>query len=110
MMRTLKKTYILASILLMLSACSASQYTGMAIVWIGYTIWTDKLPTDKVLEIITKKDCNTIRAEEEGGEVCREFADNDRNAGDVPLWCYRTIGGIDCYNNEIPQYSDRLVQ
>ncbi|MCH9853803.1 MAG: hypothetical protein K0U45_09925 [Alphaproteobacteria bacterium] len=93
-----------------LSGCTTSQFATAAILAVGYTIWTDKLPTDRVLEAITDKDCSTVRAEEEGGAVCVDKEDAQPKASDVPIWCYRSIAGVDCYDNEIPQYSDRLIK
>ncbi len=107
------KSKVIASLVIMcffLSGCTASQFSAIGIFAIGYTIWTDKLPTDRILESITDKDCSTVRAELEGGPVCVEKVENEAQGSDVPIWCYRNIAGIDCYYQEIPQYSDRLVK
>ncbi|MCH9845380.1 MAG: hypothetical protein K0U39_07710 [Alphaproteobacteria bacterium] len=93
-----------------LSGCTTSQFATAAILAVGYTIWTDKLPTDSLLEVITDKDCSTVRAEEEGGAVCIDKEDTPPKASDVPIWCYRSLGSVDCYDTEIPQYSDRLIK
>ncbi len=81
----------------------------MFIVGVGYTIWTDKLPTDTVLEVIMGKECSTARAQDEGGDVCQDSEEQGALESAVPRWCYRTIAGVDCYQQEIPQYADRLV-
>ncbi len=111
-MRKLKKRMIIFIVVALfgLSGCTTSQFTGAFILAVSYTIWTDKLPTDSVLEAITDKDCSTIRAEEEGGAICIEKEDTPAKGSDVPIWCYRSIAGVDCYENEIPQYSDRLIK
>ena len=96
---------------LMLSACTSSQYTTLFIIGVGYTIWTDKLPTDAALEAFTGKECSTPRAIEEGGNVCETPDDiTEGKPSAVPKWCYKTLGGVDCYDKEIPEFSDRLIQ
>ena len=32
------------------------------------------------------------------------------NPAAVPKWCYKTLGEVDCYDKEIPEFSDRLIQ
>ena len=82
---------------LALAACGTET---LAVASMATIINTDKLPSDYIAELTTGQDCNTIRASRDGGQVCR-----DPNAGQVyerPVYCYRTLGQITCYDKPEP--------
>ncbi len=59
----------------------------------------DKLPTDFLAEAVTGQDCNYIRHLDDKGPYCRP---RERRVIERPLYCYRTLGGIDCYEERNP--------
>ena len=91
------------------SLCSCA--TGAAVLGIAYTVQTNRLPTDALASAILQKDCNLIRQEEEGGAWCRDKgAERERRASQPPVWCYRSLGEVSCYDRPIAEESAQLVQ
>lgn len=84
-----------------LSSCTGVE-TGAALVAtsIAIIITEGKLPTDLVADEITGEDCNAIRRFKDKGDLCRprikpEFIDK-------PVYCYRTLGAVECYDRRDP--------
>ncbi|NQY82834.1 MAG: hypothetical protein HRT36_07500 [Alphaproteobacteria bacterium] len=69
--------------------------------------FTKKLPTDHIAELITDLDCDYMRSLEDGGYLCRP---KNSQIVEAPVYCYRTLGRVDCYRQ--PQLSEnvRLVE
>jgi len=60
---------------------------------------SDKLPTDHLAEAITGLDCSTVRMINDNGPLCRR---ENPIVIEPPLYCYRTLGSIDCYREPDP--------
>lgn len=68
---------------------------------------TDKTPADHVASWVTGLDCS-LRQAADTRQYCR---DPETKVAAAPLYCYRTIGKISCYNEPDPHASDsQLVQ
>ena len=94
-------------VLVSLSSCA----TSAAVLGIAYTVQTNRLPTDALASAILDKDCSLIRQEEEGGAWCRDKgAERDRGASQPPVWCYRSLGEVSCYDRPLLEESAQLVQ
>ena len=93
---------------LSLSSCA----TGAAVLGIAYTVQTNRLPTDALASAILNKDCSLVRQQEEGGGAwCREKgAGRNRGPSQPPLWCYRSLGEVSCYDRPLQEESAELVQ
>ena len=100
--------YIVAPLaLLFLCSCA----TGVAALGIAYTVQTHRLPSDDLASAILNKDCNALRQQEEGGAWCRDRdAEKTRGASQPPIWCYRSLGDVSCYDRPIEEESAQLVQ
>ena len=94
--------------LVLLCSCA----TGAAVLGIAYTVQTNRLPTDALASAILGKDCSLVRQEEEGGGAwCRDKgAEGERGASQPPVWCYRSLGEVSCYDRPILEESAQLVQ
>ncbi len=93
--------------LVLLCSCAA----GAAVLGIAYTVHTNRLPTDALASAMLDKDCSMIRQEEEGGAWCRDKgAERDKGASQPPVWCYRSLGEVNCYDRPIAEESAQLVQ
>ncbi len=90
---------ILASILFLLTACGTeSVYVISA--GLANFVHTDKLPTDYIAERASGKECNLLKAIEDGGPMCRDSF--KREIIEKPIYCYRTIGQPTCYATPDP--------
>ena len=89
----------------------ASCATGAAVLGIAYTVQTNRLPTDALASAISNKDCSMIRQAEEGGAWCRaKGAGREHGASQPPLWCYRSLGEVSCYDSPVAEETAQLVQ
>ena len=83
--------------LLALAACTPSAQvalTGASLVSLAHT---DKTVGDHVSTWAFDKDCSLIQFID-GEEYCQEYEDAAAKAAEQPvLHCYRTIGGVSCY-------------
>ena len=83
----------------------------MASASIATFVQTDKTMTDHVVSFIYDEDCSILYTQD-GGEYCRD--ENYGKEDDFVVqenYCYRTIGGIDCYAEEDPKASsDQVVK
>ncbi|MCR9220851.1 MAG: hypothetical protein NXI21_11540 [Alphaproteobacteria bacterium] len=63
------------------------------------TVLEDKLPTDYIAEAVTGLDCSYIRHLDDKGPLCRP---ERREVIERPLYCYRTLGQIECFEERDP--------
>ncbi|MEQ8604569.1 MAG: hypothetical protein RIB45_14740 [Marivibrio sp.] len=86
---------------LTLGGCIGGVGTG-ALLAAGATTTTvleDKLPSDFIAEAVTGQDCSYIRQLEDKGPLCRP---ERREVIERPLYCYRTLGQIECFEERDP--------
>ncbi len=95
-MRGLRAIVVLAAITLM-AACGTES---VAIVGAGVAsfIHTDRFPTDYIGELATGKQCDTLAALKTGAPFCRDPVQVYQR----PLYCYRSLGAIECYTTPDP--------
>lgn len=67
---------------------------------------TDKTIIDHIAGGVTGEDCSTLRSMD-GGHYCQPHYENKPVA--EPLYCYRTLAKVTCYNQPSPNPADRLV-
>ena len=90
-----------------LSSCA----TGAAVLGVAYTVQTGRLPTDALASAMSDKNCDLIRQSEKGGTWCRDRgAEGERGASQPPVWCYRSLGEVSCYDRPVVEESAQLVQ
>jgi hypothetical protein len=84
----------------LLTACgsAATFYVGSAM--LANFVYTDKLPTDYLAELASGQECSFLKAQEDGGPFCRDSF--ERVVYEAPLYCYRTLGEIACYDKRDP--------
>ena len=98
-----------------LGGCSGTAAIAMAGISATSFAMTDKFPTDHVASWVTGEDCSALQAEQTG-EYCRTpeeiaAAEAAEKPGVAPaVYCYRTIGEIDCQSEPDPTAESRLVQ
>ena len=63
------------------------------------TVMEDKLPSDFIAEAVTGQDCSYIRHVKDKGPLCRP---ERREVIERPLYCYRTLGQIECFEERDP--------
>ncbi len=63
-------------------------------------IQSDRLPQDYLAELVTGKECNTLKAMRDKGPLCRESF--DPQIYEKPIYCYRTLGKVACYAQPDP--------
>ena len=85
---------------LLVAACGSvtSAYLGGAM--LANFVYTDKLPTDYLAEMASGQECNLLKAQKDGGPFCRDSF--ERVVYEAPLYCYRTLGQIACYDKRDP--------
>ncbi len=89
----------------LLSGCGTSEAL-MASASIATFVQTDKTMTDHVVSYIYGEDCSVLYTED-GGDYCRDETYGQADDKVVQQsYCYRTIGGIDCYVQEDPKASE----
>ena len=64
-------------------------------------IHTEKLPFDYIAELASGEECRPVVAVRDGGPLCRDNFDEPRFY-EKPIYCYRTIGTISCYDEPDP--------
>lgn len=109
-MKKVRTTFVKAgglSLALMLGACTGVEPAVMFLAATSSITMNDKLPTDYIAEGMTGKDCSYIQAQEDGGPLCRS-ADYGKVI-EKPIYCYRTLGAVECYNEPDPYKAGQLV-
>jgi hypothetical protein len=92
-----------------LGACGSDLLTpfGLAAVSTAIIINEDKTPSDIIASAVTGEDCNTIRKSRDKGPLCRAPREE---IIEPPLFCYRTLGDINCFAEPDPYgYDQREV-
>lgn len=83
-----------------LSACAPAEHLpGSALVagaGIATLIATDKTITDHVVSLVKDEDCRTT-AYFETGHYCQPHAEEVVTVVREPVYCYRTLGDVDCH-------------
>lgn len=67
---------------------------------------TDKTLIDHIAGGLSGQDCSTLRSME-GGHYCQPHYENKPVV--PPLYCYRTLAKVTCYDRPSPNPADRLV-
>ena len=95
------RTGLLFSIALMaIYACGTSSFLVLSSSLANF-IQTDKLPIDYVAEWASGKECRSLAAMKDGGPLCRKSFEPPR-IFQKPIYCYRTLGRITCYDEPDP--------
>lgn len=94
-----------AGIALALSAALVAACGSPSTVYVGGAmlanfVYTDKLPTDYLAEFASGQECNFLKSQKDGGPLCRDSF--ERVVYEPPLYCYRTLGEIACYDKRDP--------
>ncbi len=108
----LKHLLLPVTVIFALSGCIAGATTGTIIgtALIGTQAslsFTKKLPTDHIGDSVTGLDCDYIRSLKDGGFLCRP---KNTQIVEAPVYCYRTLARVDCYNKALVAESTRLVE
>ena len=90
---------ILASILFLFTACGTESVYVLG-AGLASFVYTDKVPTDYIAEQASGKECNLLKAIEDGGPMCRDSF--ERHIIEKPIYCYRTLGQPTCYATPDP--------
>ncbi len=69
--------------------------------------FTKKLPTDHVGDSVTGLDCDFMRSLKDGGFLCRP---KNTQIVEAPVYCYKTLGSVDCYHSPLSTEASRLVK
>ena len=86
--------------LLALAACGSSSFLVLSSSVANF-IQTDKLPPDYIAEWASGKECRTLVAMKDRGPLCRKSFEDPR-VYEKPVYCYRTLGSITCYDEPDP--------
>jgi len=94
-----------AGLAFLLCAALAAACGSVSTVYVGGAmlanfIYTDKLPTDYIAEFASGQECNFLKAQKDGGPFCRDSF--EQIVYEAPLYCYRTLGEIACYDKRDP--------
>lgn len=113
-----------AILLTMLSACSLASQAALAGINLVSYVHTDKTLTDHAISLVTDENCS-IRHSANNEPYCQPLPENGdlATAGDAnpdapptdwdpgqlangaPIFCYRTLGGVSCYEEPDPSAS-----
>lgn len=83
----------------LITPATALMATGAVI------IAEDKTPTDLLASAVTGLDCDTIRKSRDKGPLCRP---EQEEVIEAPVYCYRTLGTINCFDRPDPYGYDQL--
>ncbi len=93
---------------LLLSGCTMTE-AMLASASIATFVQTDKTMTDHVVSYVSGEDCSILHTQD-GGEYCRDENGAVRDASVTQqTYCYRTLGGVDCYLQEDPKASSSQI-
>jgi hypothetical protein len=84
----------------LVAACGSATtfYVGSAM--LANFVYTDKMPTDYLAELASGQECNFLKSQKDGGPLCRDSF--ERIVYEAPIYCYRTLGEITCYDKRDP--------
>jgi hypothetical protein len=83
-----------------IASCGPTEAVVLAGVGLANFVYTDKLPSDYLAEFASGAECNTLKALKDKGPWCRESF--ERVVYERPLYCYKTLGQITCYDKKDP--------
>ena len=92
---------------LILSGCESNALITPATALMAsgaVVIAEDKTPTDLIASAITGLDCDTVRKSRDKGPLCRP---EKQEIIEKPVYCYRTLGEINCFNEPDPYGYDQ---
>ena len=95
-----RKVGLVIAFTVLLAACGTTTTFYFAGASLANFIYTDKLPTDYLAEFASGQECNFLKSQKDGGPLCRDSF--DRVVYERPLYCYRTLGEIACYDKQDP--------
>lgn len=97
--------------LLGLGGCGGAASLALTGASLVSLVTTDKLLTDHLVSWARDEDCSAVKAAEDEG-YCRPpaagAADDTVLVVKAPLYCYRTLGAVTCYDAPDPQASPGL--
>jgi hypothetical protein len=98
------RTAVLFATLLALAGCSGPGVL-LAGASLATLIHTDKMPADHLAGYVTEKDCSVLHtvAKEPYCQNAEPDGHERLAAMSARLYCYRTLGGVSCYDR--PDYS-----
>ena len=109
-----KSSLVLAvalAVTLLLSACKVATIAQRSTLLYSLGFWSivmdDKMPYDYVAELATGLDCNSIRQYEDKGTYCRP--PGGLRYYEPTVYCYRSLGNVECYSNEETGGTRKLV-
>ena len=83
-----------------IAACGSTSTVYFGAATLANFVYTDKLPTDYLAEFASGQECNFLKAQKDGGPMCRDSF--ERIVFEPPIYCYRTLGEIACYEKQDP--------
>jgi len=108
------RSLVLPAAILALGGCDAMYDVAVHPVTMGVTavnvasvVATDKTVPDHVVSLVTGHDCSLVRYST-GGYYCVEPMVANTPV-ETRLYCYRSLGGITCYDNRLPGEDNRMV-
>ena len=96
MKRTLMRTIITLSALLLLSACAALVTPVVAVEGLS-AVGTGKPLSDHVVSYYSGKDCSSVRR-----NTGRSYCEEEELNPTPNVFCYRTLGRVSCYSRPDP--------
>jgi hypothetical protein len=84
----------------LVAACGSPSTVYLGGAMLANFVYTDKLPTDYLAEFASGQECNFLKSQKDGGPLCRDSF--ERVVYEPPLYCYRTLGEIACYDKRDP--------
>ena len=92
-------------LLLTLSACGGVVGTTLIVLSTATLIHTDKTVADHAVSFYTKEDCSVLYAADDE-PYCQPYGSPEKEQiafMNSTLYCYRTLGGVSCYDR--PDYT-----
>lgn len=90
---------IFAALLFLLASCGTESAFVLG-AGLANFVYTDQVPTDYIAEFASGKQCNLLKAIQDGGPLCRDSF--TRQIIEKPIYCYRTLGLPTCYATPDP--------
>lgn len=85
---------------LLVVACGTETSVYLLGAGMANFIQSDRLPQDYLAELVTGKECSTLKAMRDKGPLCRESF--NPQIYEKPIYCYRTLGKVACYAQPDP--------
>lgn len=84
----------------LVTACGSTESVYLGGAALANFVYSDKLPTDYIAEFASGQECSFLKSLKDDGPLCRESF--DRVVYERPIYCYRTLGRIDCFEHRDP--------